>query len=591
MPGAFPDKRLKILIITAAAYLAFLLQYLFRYEDDNRLTSWKWAMTHDAALLIAAAAVPAIIVFYFLLKSPVVRQRTGLFIFFLCFALSALFWSVPEVIVDTSRYFTYAKYLELYGVTDFLTQWGRGFHVWTDMPMVPLLHGIAFRVFGEHREVIQVINSLAFSFTALCTWKIGAALWDSETGLCGALMLLGMPYIFSQTPLMLVDVPAMFFLTFAVYAFITALEHGGLWLALSPFAILAAALSKYSVWLMLSVLGIIVLVYAMQGAEITKCTEAEILEARKRILFRTMSVCLVTIAGAGVYLAFKYDVTIGQIGFLQEYQAPGLRRWGESFVSTFLFQVHPFITIAAVISFVAACIRRDWRYSVISWLVVLVLVLQVQRSRYLLVIFPMFALMGAYGIRMIEGTRIRRWVLSCIIALSLSVALFAYRPLLKGMSMVNFADAGVYLNSSGKGRIGVVTMQSGHRAVHAVITLPVLDLFTDGSIAYLTDNTLDSPPDDVSTSPLRFTWEYSVPDYYRERSVRNKWFSAIAVISCSDTPVIKGAMADILDGYYQAKVFDRTTDLFGFSPAVAVYLPVAKGGKTSESTLYNSSGL
>jgi 4-amino-4-deoxy-L-arabinose transferase-like glycosyltransferase len=84
------------------------------------------------------------------------------------------------------------------------------------------------------------------------TYLTGRALWDRETGMYAAFMLPGIPYIFSQTPLMLVDVPTMFFLTLSVYTFIRAIENGGKWIVFTSLAVFSAILSKYSSWMMLS---------------------------------------------------------------------------------------------------------------------------------------------------------------------------------------------------------------------------------------------------------------------------------------------------------------------------------------------------
>jgi 4-amino-4-deoxy-L-arabinose transferase-like glycosyltransferase len=126
------------------------------------------------------------------------------------FAVSACFWSEPEVIVDASRYFAEAKYLELYGVGFFLREWGRAIAVWTDLPVVPFFYGLVFKVFGESRLYIQIFTSLLFSLSAVLTSQVGKKLWDEDTGFYAGLLLLGIPYLYS-VPLMLVDVPSMFF--------------------------------------------------------------------------------------------------------------------------------------------------------------------------------------------------------------------------------------------------------------------------------------------------------------------------------------------------------------------------------------------
>jgi hypothetical protein len=243
--------------------LVFFVQYFFRFVDDNRLTSWRWAFDIVEGWkvygVIAAGIVPA----YLLSRLP--RPPSGV-LFLLSFAVSAVFWREPEVIVDASRYFTQAKHLEMFGVKYFLEQWGAGIDAWTDLPVVPFFYGLVFRYIGESRLYLQVFTTSLFSLTVVLTSLIGRDLWDEEVGSTAGLLLLGMPYVFSQVPLMLVDVPSMFLLTLSVFAFGRAVIRGGAFMtALAASAVFLALFSKYSLWLMLTVLLVLLLVRMRDG--------------------------------------------------------------------------------------------------------------------------------------------------------------------------------------------------------------------------------------------------------------------------------------------------------------------------------------
>ncbi len=258
-------KKWDIISITLCTCSAFLLLFFLRHADDNRLTSWKWVFAESEIIWFVPLIVAGIFLMYALLNSPIRRQKPTLFLFLCSFGICALFWEVPEVIIDASRYFTHAKHLELYGVRYFVSEWGNSINAWTDLPLVPFLYGVIFKYFGEGRALIQVFNSVLFSMTVILTYFIGKTLWDEETGFYGGTLLLGIPYIFSQTPLMLVDVPTMFLLTLSTYTFMQALKKGGLWIFISSLSIFAALLSKYSAWMMMSVLGVVFIVYAGEG--------------------------------------------------------------------------------------------------------------------------------------------------------------------------------------------------------------------------------------------------------------------------------------------------------------------------------------
>ena len=92
---------------------------------------------------------------------------------------------------------------------------------------MPFLYGLVFKFFGEQRIFIQVLNTLFYSLTVVLTYQLGKTLWDEDTGFWGGLLLLGFPYLYTQVPLMLVDVPTMFFFMLAVVTCVNALKKGG----------------------------------------------------------------------------------------------------------------------------------------------------------------------------------------------------------------------------------------------------------------------------------------------------------------------------------------------------------------------------
>ncbi len=323
-----------LLIISLLTIFTPIVLFVYRFLDDNRLTSWKWVFADMDAGRIFLILVPGIMLAYLISRLSFFERRPTL-LFLSSFVIAAAFWREPEVIVDTSRYFAQAKHLEMYGIGYFISEWGKDIVVWTDLPLVPFLYGLIFRFFGESRLYIQIFTTLLYSLTLVLTYMIGKTLWDEDTGFYAGLLLLGIPYLFTQVPLMLVDVPTMFFLTLSVFTFIKALSQGGLKMtAISSVALFLAFFSKYSTWMMLSVLAVIFVVYLRMEAKTT--------------IKRAGAIALVSLLLIGVAIIFKYDVVSEQIRLLMSYQRPGLRRWGESFTSTFLFQIHPFITVAAL---------------------------------------------------------------------------------------------------------------------------------------------------------------------------------------------------------------------------------------------------
>jgi hypothetical protein len=140
------DQHLFIFILSLAA--PFVL-YFNRHLDDNRLTSWNWVFDFVSpsrigitlAVVLVCACLLSMVSFY--------EKVKPLVLFVAAFFMASFFWSVPEVIVDGSRYFTQAKQLSVNGAAYFAEQWGEEIFAWTDLPLVPFLYGLVFKFLGS----------------------------------------------------------------------------------------------------------------------------------------------------------------------------------------------------------------------------------------------------------------------------------------------------------------------------------------------------------------------------------------------------------------------------------------------------------
>ncbi len=557
MPNFRDPKNLdQIFIVSLAAFLGFAALFLFRSLDDNRLFNWQWVLSSGHAARVYLFLLPGLGVAYALSRTPLLERAPRAFLFLFSYSIALLFWAEPELLVDASRYFTQAKHLEVYGTGYFLREWGRTISAWTDLPAIPFLFGQLFSLLGENRVFIQAFTTLLFSGTVVLTCLIGRTLWDGETGFLAGLFLLGMPYLFTQVPLMLVDVPTMFFLSLAMYSFILVLERGGAGATvLASVALFLAVFSKYSVWPMLSVLGVIFLVYLKKN--------------RSATLRRSAGVALLSGLLIGVALVLKSDVFLEQVRLLLSYQKPGLERWGESFVSTFLFQINPVITVAAAYSLYAAYKKRDPAYIIVCWLVVLVFLFQIRRIRYILPVFPLVALMAAYGLRTIEGGAFRRFIAFAVVCGSLVLAVFAYRPFALSISAENMKRAGEYLNSVETESAEVVVLPLRDPVINPSVDVPLLDLYTSKRIVYRYNPELYPPPKDVATSALRFTWLFRNPEYYEVKEARDSGI-LVAIRGEADggTPPY---FRRKLEGYRLVRRFDAASDPFRYKTIVEIY--------------------
>jgi hypothetical protein len=395
----------------------------------------------------------------------------------------------------------------------------------------------------------------------LLTYGIGRSLWDETLGLYGGVLLLGMPYLLTQVPLMLVDVPTMFFLALATWASIHAIRTGGAgWMALSSAAIGLSLLSKYSTWPLLSVVLIVGIAHWRREP--------------RRILARTATIAAAGSALAGSVLLAKHDVIGAQLGLLWRYQVPGLGRWGESAVSTLLFQIHPFITAAAAGSLALAVKRRDWRHAVLAWPMLLALAAPGGRIRYALVAFPMLALMAAYGLREIGKPEVRRFVASAAVISSLAVAVFGYLPHLSATSAQNLRDAGRYLDAIGAEAVEVFALPQTQAGINPAVSVPLLDLFTRARLVYRAGPPWSPPREEIQRSPLRFTWEYRSPPYYASPAPASSGYAAAVVILAPTEQSLPEWIERGLSGYRLSKTFETRDRWFQYQTVVSVYRPV-----------------
>jgi hypothetical protein len=532
--------------------------YLYRGYDDNRLTSWKFAFSvvdfwHVFLVLVAGIAMA-----YLLSRLSLPARSRGFFLFLVSYASAAVFWQEPELIVDASRYFTQAKHLELYGAGYFLREWGRALPAWTDLPAVPFLYGLIFRFAGESRIAVQAFITLLFSLTVVLTYLTGKRFWDEDLGFHAGLLLLGIPYLFSQVPLMLVDVPSMFFLSLSIYTFIAALDHGGKNIFMAAFAIFFTFFAKYSTWLMMSVLAVIFFVHIVHQPA----------PMRKTSLFRGFLVAVFSSAMIVTVVFLKQEVFREQMDLLVNYQKPGLERWGESFISTFFFQVHPFVTLAAVYSVIAAVRKKDLKYLIIFWLPALVIFLQIKRIRYTIMIFPMLSLMASYGLARIRNREISKFISLCAVSCSLIIAIFAYLPYLKKISVVNLKEAGEFVDTLEGKDIEVFTPATSPPVLNPAVSVPIFDLYTGKRVRYNYRPAFFPEPDVVKKSALRFTWEYKNPSYYKDPPLKG---SPVVVIDNESEGALPEEVRQKTSGLTRSRVFNTSEGIFGYQTLVSVY--------------------
>ena len=205
---------------------------------------------------------------------------------------------------------------------------------------------------------------------------------------------------------------------------------------------------------------------------------------RKLILRRSLGVLIPALLVIVAIIALKFDIVLDQIRVLMDFQRPSLGRWPESFTSTFLFQIHPIIPLAAIVSLIVAALKRDLKYLIIIWLPLLIFMFQMKRIRYALPVFPLISLMASYGLMVIREHEFRKLIVACVVVTSLTISFFAYLPFLNQWSAVNLKQAGAFLDSLDVAVVEVFAIPEKRYPINPAVAVPILDLFTHKTIVY-----------------------------------------------------------------------------------------------------------
>lgn len=544
-----------ILIAGFAAALAVPILYIFRRFDGNTLVSWRWVFAEGGIQTVYPYIISGTLLCYLPARLNI-KGRNILFpVIAASFLLLTSLYSEPEIILDAGRYFLQAKHLKEYGPVYFLREWGREISAWTDLPLVPFIYGLVMRLLGEVRLYIQIVNTIMFCLTLACTWRIGKMLWGREAGNLGILMLLGIPYLLIQVPLMLVDVCAMFFLAASILSVLEAAERGGVSRNLAVgLAVFLALISKYSIWVMILMIPSMYLVHRSQNREVS--------------IYRVLPGLGIA---ASMFLAFviiNLDTVGPQFGLLAGYQMAGLGRWKEGPASTFLFQIHPFVSGFVIYSIYHGIKRREAHVIPALLVLLIVVIFRAWRIRYLIPLLPVLALLAARGIGYLKYSVLRRYIGFTTAFCSMAIVFTAYLPFVKSSSLMNLKLAGEFLNVSGNENIVVHTLPQRSSTGSTAPAVAILDIYADGVIIHAEPWAKPGLSPDVDDSSLRFTWELKKPYFYKAYFDGSTDSSTIIYSHMDD---LSDYVAEHTDTSGQGDRFDRTEGVFRYKTLVTVY--------------------
>jgi hypothetical protein len=173
------------------------------------------------------------------------------------------------------------------------------------------------------------------------------------------------------------------------------------------------------------------------------------------------------------------------------------------------------LAIAAVAALWQGLRGRDPRVLVAAALPLVLFALGARRSRYLLPAFPMIALLAARGLEVLPG-RARRFAVLAAVGFSLVTVFAVYLPFLKRVNTANLQATGHFLDERNVAAVEVTAQPAPGVAINPEVAIPLLDYHTAARII-VRGPTLPRPPqEELRVSSFRFTWEQSLPSWYRD---------------------------------------------------------------------------
>lgn len=485
--------------------------YFTRSADGTILMSWEFVGDYiDITKFTTLILLSFVLAFCVSENNLNINKRQyPILLFLFAFFIGALFWNVPEINPDVCRYFSQAKYLSEHGIISFFREWGDSILRGTDFPVIPSLYGLIFRYFGEYRENIQIFSTLLFATTCMLTYIIGKRLWNTNTGLYAGFLLSTFPYFLSQVPLMLVDIPTVFFITLLVLAYYIALgpKKSYFWIVIASFCIFFAFYSKvHTIFVIVGVIPTTTLISYLKS------------EMKKTIIIRSMMIIAFSTVLIFFIFMLKYNVLISQMNLLISHQRSG---WTNPVSPLSLFyQIGGITILLSIFSIIIFKKHKGWEYLILlAWILVPFIFLQNTRLRYLMVIFPAIALTAGISISAINDQRVRKFLVSSIIMSSLLLSLLAYLPLMQSYSDINLKNAAGFTNSRPDiNKIAIFTVYSQETdspILQSKTLAPIYDYYSNDEIIYYNYKTFtnfENYPDAVviiSDQPLLEYFNYN----------------------------------------------------------------------------------
>jgi len=545
------ETKIIFLLISFAFLISYYLLYIFRYLDNTVLMNWNQVFNYVNININELLIILSIVLFISYIISRVnifdkYNQENNhiLFLFVSGMIVGSLFWNIPEINPDAARYISQARYLEEYGILAFINDWGNEFFIWMDFPSIPFFYGIIFRYFGEYREYIQIFNTILFSLTAVLTYKISKTLWNREIGLYSGFLLMSFPFLLSQIPLTLVDIPQMFLTTSTIFIIIKIFDN-------KYFVIPASILLFFTIYTKLTSILVILPIFSIL-----------IINNKSIINDWYRWGCTIFFSGILVmsFLFWKIDIFINQILLMtnRSFTVP------ESQL-VYFFQIGAIVILFALFSLIIAYNRKDRNYLIlILWVIIPFLILSNTRIRYMVPVFPGIAIMASISLNAISAKSVKKFLIISLILTSIIFSIITYIPYEENFSDRNVKDAAEFTNELENPDVQLFLDFSENQIYNPEPFVSLFDFYSNKRIIYSNSNKYYASEDYLNS----WTSKYTLPPFYYDDVLQNK--PIIVIISDKkESSLMKN---DILKDYILIEKFETNTISILNPASVKVYM-------------------
>ncbi|MBC8495047.1 glycosyltransferase family 39 protein [archaeon] len=440
-----------MIVVSVVLFLSFYLMFQNVNMDETMLFSWAWIINYVNTTLFFTFLIVVCLTSYFIsrINFKLSNKHFLITIFVAAFLLSSLTWNSPTPNPDVAEFYGVAKYVELNGVSGFLSDFGTPelndyrFH------SMPIVMGVLFQIFGESIIFIHIIMSILYAFIPILTFWLAKNLFNRKVAIISSLLIIAIPNMLAQSSMLLVDVPTVFFVLLSLLVFHYFMQKKHWWsYPLLIIVLFLTVTSKISAIIFL-VLTMLVMFF---------------IEKKKIDFEKKKTIIGLLISGVILFLVFLFLIIVKSNFFskqsLMDLAQVNLISRPDHYVSpiSFFFQLNPLIIIFFILFIILFFFKLRLTYLLLLvWVLFPFIFFHGTTLRYMMPAFPAIVFGAAIFIAKFRKP-VLSFIVTAILLSSTIIFLMGYLPLLNNefyddnirlaaaeVDVLNVDSVGVYL--------------------------------------------------------------------------------------------------------------------------------------------------